>query len=152
PDRSPAGPDDSRARRRARRDRFPRGRAHRCGRSPHLLGHLFGHGRRRPGGAEARGLGNVEFGVMDAQALELPDCSVGPVLSRFGVMLAPDPARVVREARRVLRDGGRLAYAVWGPPDRNPWLTLFVGAFLQTGHVPPGGDPIGPSGVFSLGA
>ena len=103
-------------------------------------------------GAEARGLGNVEFRVMDAQAIELPDSSVDAVLSRFGVMLAPEPARVVREARRVLRDGGRLAYAVWGPPDQNPWLTLFVGAFLQTGNAPPGGDPIGPSGVFSLAA
>jgi ubiquinone/menaquinone biosynthesis C-methylase UbiE len=103
-------------------------------------------------GAEARGLGNVEFRVMDAQAIELPDSSVDAVLSRFGVMLAPEPARVVREARRVLRDGGRLAYAVWGPPDQNPWLTLFVGALLQTGNAPPGGDPIGPSGVFSLAA
>jgi SAM-dependent methyltransferase len=102
-------------------------------------------------GAEARGLGNVEFRVMDAQAIELPDSSVDAVLSRFGVMLAPEPARVVREARRVLRDGGRLAYAVWGPPDRNPWLTLFVGAVLQTGHAPPG-DPFGPGGVFSLAA
>src|SRR5262249_60793355 len=101
-------------------------------------------------GARARGLGNVEFRVMDAQALELPDSSVDAVLSRFGVMLVPEPARVVREARRALRDGGRLAYAGWGPPDRNPWLTLFVGAFLQTGNAPPGGDPIGPSGVCSL--
>jgi ubiquinone/menaquinone biosynthesis C-methylase UbiE len=103
-------------------------------------------------GGEARGLGNVEFRVMDAQAIDLPDSSVDAVLSRFGVMLTPEPARVVREARRVLRDRGRLAYAVWGPPDQNPWLTLFVGAFLQTGNAPPGGDPIGPSGVFSLAA
>jgi ubiquinone/menaquinone biosynthesis C-methylase UbiE len=103
-------------------------------------------------GAQARGLGNVEFRVMDAQAIELPDSSVDAVLSRFGVMLTPEPARVVREARRVMRDGGRLAYAVWGPPEQNPWLTLFVGAFLQTGNAPPGGDPIGPSGVFSLAA
>jgi ubiquinone/menaquinone biosynthesis C-methylase UbiE len=102
-------------------------------------------------GAEARRLGNVEFRVMDAQAIELPDSTVDAVLSRFGVMLAPEPARVVREARRVLRDGGRLAYAAWGPPDRNPWLTLFAGAFLQTGHAPPG-DPLGSSGVFSLAA
>ena len=102
-------------------------------------------------GAAARGLGNVEFRVIDAQAIDLPDSSVDTVLSRFGVMLTPEPARVLREARCVLRDGGRLAYAVWGPPDQNPWLTLFVGAFIQTGHAP-GGDPIGPSGVFSLAA
>jgi ubiquinone/menaquinone biosynthesis C-methylase UbiE len=100
-------------------------------------------------GAEARGLGNVELRVMDAQQNELPDESVDGVLSRFGVMLMPDPGAAAREARRVLRDGGRLAYAVWGPPDRNPWLALFAGAMLQTGHAPPG-DPFGPGGVFSL--
>jgi ubiquinone/menaquinone biosynthesis C-methylase UbiE len=48
--------------------------------------------------AEARGLGNVEFRVTDAQAIDLPDSTVDAVLSRFGVMLAPEPARV--EAKR----------------------------------------------------
>ena len=43
------------------------------------------------------------------------------------------------------------AYGVWGPPDRNPWLTLLVAAVIQRGHVPPGGgDPFGPGGPFSL--
>jgi ubiquinone/menaquinone biosynthesis C-methylase UbiE len=100
-------------------------------------------------GADARGLRNVEFRVMDAQQIDLPDESVDGVISRFGVMLMPDPGAAVRGARRVLRDGGRLAYAVWGPPDRNPWLTVLVGAVLQTGHAPPG-DPFGPGGPFSL--
>ena len=76
-------------------------------------------------GAEARGLGNVELRVMDAQQIELPDESVDGVISRFGVMLMPDPGAAVREARRVLRDGGRLALrrlgstgsqSVAGPP------------------------------------
>jgi ubiquinone/menaquinone biosynthesis C-methylase UbiE len=100
-------------------------------------------------GAETRGLRNVEFRVMDAQQIDLPDESVDGVLSRFGVMLMPEPGAAMRGAKRVLRDGGRLAYAVWGPPDRNPWLTVLVGAALQTGHPLPG-DPFGPGGVFSL--
>ena len=100
-------------------------------------------------GAEARGLGNVELRVMDAQQIDLPDGSVDGVISRFGVMLMPEPRAAMRGAKRVLRDGGRLAYAVWGPPDRNPWLTVLVGAVLQTGHALPG-DPFGPGGVFSL--
>ena len=102
-------------------------------------------------GVETRALANVECRVMDAHHIDLPEASVDAVLCRFGVMLMPEPARVLREARRVLRDGGRLAYAVWGPPDRNPWLTLLVGAALQSGHAPPG-DPFGPGGVFSLAA
>lgn len=100
-------------------------------------------------GAEARGLTNVEFRVVDAQQIDLPDASVDGVLSRFGLMLVPDSERAINECRRVLRPGGRLAYGVWGPFDKNPWLTSLVGALLQHGHTPPG-DAFGPGGVFSL--
>jgi ubiquinone/menaquinone biosynthesis C-methylase UbiE len=100
-------------------------------------------------GAEARGLTNVECRVMDAQDLDLPDDSVDGAISRLGLMLTPDPAQTFREIRRVLRPGGRLAYAAMGPPDRNPWVALMMGALIQNGHPPPG-DPFGPGGVFSL--
>jgi SAM-dependent methyltransferase len=100
-------------------------------------------------GAEARGLTNIDFRVIDAQRIDLADDSVDGVLSRFGLMLVPEPERAFAEIGRVVRPGGRLAYGVWGPFDRNPWLTLLVGAFLQHGHVPPS-DPVGPGGVFSL--
>ena len=101
-------------------------------------------------GAAARGLSNVECRVMDAQHIDLPDASVDGVLSRFGIMLMPEPDLALRGAHRVLRDGGHIAYGVWGAPDRNPWLTVLVGAVLQQGHQPPG-DPFGPGGPFSLG-
>ena len=100
-------------------------------------------------GAEARGLTNIEFRVIDAQQIDLPDASVDGVLSRFGLMLVPEADRAFAECRRVLRPGGRLANGVWGAFDKNPWLTHLVGAMLQHGHTP-GGDPFGPGGVFSL--
>jgi ubiquinone/menaquinone biosynthesis C-methylase UbiE len=100
-------------------------------------------------GVEARGLTNVECQVMDAQQLDLDDHSVDGVLSRFGVMLTPEPERVVRESRRVLRPGRAVAYAVWGMPDRNPWLFTLVAALMQCGHTIDA-DPFGPGGVFSL--
>ena len=100
-------------------------------------------------GAAERGLDNVECRVMDAQAIDLAAESVEGVLSRFGLMLVADPLRALEESRRVLRPGGRLAYAVWGTIDRNPWITLIGAALLQTGHAP-GGDPFGPGGIFSL--
>ena len=87
--------------------------------------------------------------MIDAQQIDLPDDSVDGVLSRFGLMLVPDQERAMREIRRVLRPGGRCAYATWGPPDRNPWIFEVVGALLQNGHAPPG-DPFSPGGVFSL--
>ncbi len=100
-------------------------------------------------GASARNLNNVEYRVMDAQQMDLPDDSVDGVLSRFGVMLMPRPDQALGEMRRVLRQGGRVAYGVWGPFDRNAWLTQLVGALLQNGVEMPG-DPFGPGGVFSL--
>jgi ubiquinone/menaquinone biosynthesis C-methylase UbiE len=100
-------------------------------------------------GAAERGLDNIDCRVMDAQAIDLPGGSVDGVLSRFGLMLVADPRRALEESRRVLRPGGRLAYAVWGTIDRNPWITLIAAALLQMGH-PPGGDPFGPGGMFSL--
>jgi SAM-dependent methyltransferase len=102
-------------------------------------------------GAAQRGLENVECRVLDAQQIGLPDGSVDGVLSRFGLMLVPEQERAMSEIRRVLRPGGRCAYAAWGPPDRNPWLFQLVTALLQNGHAP-SGDPFAPGGVFSLAA
>jgi len=100
-------------------------------------------------GAAEHGLGNVDCRVMDAQALDLDDASVDGVLCRLGLMLMPDPAAAFREVRRVLRDGGRFAYAVIGSPPANQWMGLMMMALVQRGHAPTG-DPFGPGGPFSL--
>lgn len=100
-------------------------------------------------GAAERGLDNVECRVIDATDIDLPDGSVDGVLSRFGLMLIPAQDQAMHEIRRVLRPGGRCAYATWGPPERNPWIFQMVAALLQNGWTPPG-DPAAPGGVFSL--
>jgi ubiquinone/menaquinone biosynthesis C-methylase UbiE len=98
-------------------------------------------------GARARGLRNVDCRIMDAQQIELPDVSVDGVLCRFALMLMPKQLQVLGEVRRVLRAGGRLAYAVFGSADQNPWMTRLVGAIEQAGYRLPG-DPFGPGGPF----
>lgn len=100
-------------------------------------------------GAEQRGLSNVDCRLIDAEHIDLPDGSVDGALSRFGLMLMPGQQRAVAEVRRVLRRGGRFAYATWGSPDRNPWIFLIVAALLQNGVAPPG-DAFAPGGLFSL--
>jgi ubiquinone/menaquinone biosynthesis C-methylase UbiE len=100
-------------------------------------------------GAAERRLANVESRVMDAQRLDLGDDSVDGVLSRLGYMLVPDPAAAFAEVRRVLRNGGRFAYAVIGSPSANDWLTVMARVFAQRGHSL-AGDPFAPGAPFSL--
>ena len=99
--------------------------------------------------AAAAGVDNVQARVLDIESIDEPDASYDVVLCREGLMFAPDPARAASEIRRVLRPGGRVAIAVWGPRERNPWLGLvFDAVSAQTGRpVPPPGVP----GPFSLG-
>ena len=99
--------------------------------------------------AAALGVDNVQARVLDIESIDEPDASYDVVLCREGLMFAPDPARAASEIRRVLRPGGRVAIAVWGPRERNPWLGLvFHAVSAQTGMpVPPPGVP----GPFSLG-
>jgi ubiquinone/menaquinone biosynthesis C-methylase UbiE len=98
---------------------------------------MLGVARRR---AAELGLGNVDFRVMDAERVRLETDSVDGVLCRFGYMLMADPAAALSETRRVLRPGGRLALAVWGAPDRNPFFTVIAAILVERGHLPPPGS------------
>jgi SAM-dependent methyltransferase len=91
--------------------------------------------------AEALGLRNVSTRLLDLEEIAEPDESYDVAFCREGIMLVPDPARAAREIRRVLRPGGRVVLAVWGPRTRNPWLGLVFDAVseqLGTPMPPPG--------------
>ena len=102
--------------------------------------------RRR---AEELGLANVEHRVLDAERMDLDDSSVDGVVARFGYMLMADRAAALAETRRVLSDSGRLSFAVWGQPDRNPWAMIPGMVLVEAGHLPPP-EP-GAPGIFAMG-
>ncbi len=104
--------------------------------------------RRR--GAE-RGVRNAEYEVIDAERIGLDDDSVDGVICRYGYMLMADTAAALAETRRVLRPGGRLALAVWGPPERNPFFSILGRKLVEGGHVPPPEPPPAP-GIFAMGS
>jgi len=59
--------------------------------------------------ATAAGATNVEFLKGDIEAIPLPDASVDVIISNCVINLSTDKDRVLREACRVLRPGGRFA-------------------------------------------
>ena len=70
--------------------------------------------------AEEVGATNVELRSMQAEWIDLPTASVDGVICRFGYMLLLDPEAALRETRRVLKPGGRVALAVWDDLEHQP--------------------------------
>ncbi len=99
--------------------------------------------------ARERGHKQIETRVMDGEKLELPDTSFDAVLCRLGLMYMPHPVTALREWRRVLRSGGRVAVVVFSTPDRNSWGAVPASIIRRRAQLPP---PVpGQPGPFSLG-
>jgi ubiquinone/menaquinone biosynthesis C-methylase UbiE len=103
--------------------------------------------------AEEVGASNVEVRLMQAEWIDLPAASVDGVLSRFGYMLLLDPEAALRETRRVLKPGGRVALAVWDAFEHNPWVAVMRRTLEEQGlaEAPPPGAP-GQFALSSAGA
>jgi ubiquinone/menaquinone biosynthesis C-methylase UbiE len=67
----------------------------------------------------------------DAEALPFPDGSFDLVVCQFGVMFYPDRVAAHREARRVLKPGGRYLFNCWDSVDANPIVEQVVAALAQ---------------------
>lgn len=101
--------------------------------------------RRR---AAQLGLDNVEFEAMEAEWIDASTASLDGVLCRWGYMLLADPEAALRETRRVLRSGGRLALAAWDAPEHNPWAAASHTELAERGLTPP--PQAGEPGMFAF--
>jgi ubiquinone/menaquinone biosynthesis C-methylase UbiE len=67
---------------------------------------------------------HIAFRQADALALPFPDAGFDVVACQFGIMFFPDRVRAYREARRVLKPGGRFLFSVWDRIEANPATDL----------------------------
>lgn len=72
--------------------------------------------------AAAAGIANARFICADAATVALPEMPFDRLCSRFGSMFFSEPVPAFANLRGLLKAGGRLDLAVWGPPQQNPWM------------------------------
>ena len=77
--------------------------------------------KRQQGGA-------VEWRQADALALPFADRSFDAVACQFGVMFFPDKVQGYKDARRVLRPGGRFLFNVWDDISANEFADVVTQA------------------------
>jgi len=64
----------------------------------------------------------------EADALKLPfeDRTFGAVVCGFGIMFVPDRQAMLKEARRVLMEGGIVLFNVWDAIEENPHAAIYA--------------------------
>jgi ubiquinone/menaquinone biosynthesis C-methylase UbiE len=107
-------------------------------------------------GLARAGHSDIRFEEGDAEALPFADGSFDAVVGNFGVHHVPDPVRALREAHRVLRPCGRVAFTAWtAPPENIAWRLLYDaisahGDLRAANAPPPGGNLRLPEDLLRL--
>ncbi len=68
----------------------------------------------------------IRLAAMDAHTLACRAGAFDAVICQLGLMFFPNPLAGLREARRVLRPGGRFAALVWSRAERVPWFGVLA--------------------------
>ncbi len=98
--------------------------------------------------ANELGLDNIDFREMDGEALTLPEHRFDAIFCRFGLMYLPDLPQALARMCNLLVNGGRLVAAVWGTPQKVPFISVPMGVALRELGVPP--PPPELPGAFRL--
>jgi ubiquinone/menaquinone biosynthesis C-methylase UbiE len=72
----------------------------------------------------------IEWKQADALALPFDDHSFDVVACQFGVMFFPDKVQGYKEARRVLKPGGRFLFSVWDRISENDFADVVTEALV----------------------
>ncbi|MFT5284910.1 MAG: ubiquinone/menaquinone biosynthesis C-methylase UbiE [Planctomycetota bacterium] len=124
----------------------PSGRVTACDLSPEMI--RFAAER-----AQRAELTNIEFIEVDAHELDFEAESFDAAVSRWGLMLMLDPARVLTHIHAALKPKARLAASVWADPKTAPFLaTPMRAARVELGLESPPDDAPGPFRLAEKGA
>lgn len=85
------------------------------------------------------------FVQASAKALPFTHESFDAAVGNIVIQHVGEPADAVRELRRVLVPGGRIALSTWDSPERSPFFAVLLGAIEEAGVPPPDEMPAGPS-------
>jgi SAM-dependent methyltransferase len=95
------------------------------------------------------GLARISWRQADALALPFDDAAFDAVLCQFGVMFFRDRVVGYREARRVLKPGGRFVFDVWDRIENNEFCRIVTDAMARLfPNNPPGLLARVPYGYF----
>jgi SAM-dependent methyltransferase len=91
---------------------------------------------------------SVRFDEADAEALPYTDAAFDAVVANFGIHHVARPWLALREAHRVLRVGGCVAFSFWADPDENIAWKLVFEAIARHGDCSAAAAPA-PGGGFA---
>ena len=73
---------------------------------------------------------------MDAENIDLDADSFDAVICQLGLFLFPDPPKVLRAMRRVVRPGGKVAALVFSTAEKNPYQGITLEVARRFGSAP----------------
>ena len=90
----------------------------------------------------------IEFKEGDIETIDLPTSTFDAALCRAGLMFLPDLNAGLSNIYQSLIKGCHFAAAVWGLPDKVPFISVVMNTMMKETNAPP--PPPGTLGPFSL--